>query len=237
MKRAVLVALLGMGGCFLVISILSNGTEEDIRNRKLQFCKGLGWISWGHAKPGGTLKAFKKFQFLNRSSTDSFAYRYAQRMKFRIGGKYLVAELAENRIVKAGLFPAAEKAAFLFIYVSVSNAFEALQARFPYRIIPASYRSSFEDGDLAGNLISYYLAVSNTSVEALKEALPLLTATQSLKEYRKNGLGKKGWSALRIDPHTPYKDLKRMEEILRAANENRDSFSRLVSQKKSLYIE
>ena len=158
-------------------------------------------------------------------------------MKVRIGSRYLVAGLAENRMVRAGLSPKAEEAAFLHLYVSVSTAFERLQGRFPYRLLPASYRSSFEDGDLAGNLISYYLAVSNTSVEALQEALPLLTPAQSLDEYHQNGLGRKHWNALSIDRLTPYQDLQRMEVILRRANENSDSFSRRVAQKDFMYLQ
>ena len=191
MKRGAIAFLVGVAIVFALLWSSSESTVTRIKKNEFLFCEGLGWINLGHAKPDATKEAFRRFQVQNRSATDSFSFCYTQKMAYTLAGKHIFAGFVECSLVRANLTPEEEKKAFLHIFLSVSNAFEHMQGQLPYSLFGSSRKSSFRDGDLAGDLISYYGAVSNVTLKDMKQGLPLLSTAASLEEYEQRGIGKK----------------------------------------------
>lgn len=214
------------------ISQVSDKTKSNIQNGSLQFSKELGWINWGHANPQSTLKAYDELILLNKSSTDSFTFVYSQKMKVKIVNKFIVAECKESRIIKPFLTPDEEKLLFLNMFISVSESFENLQVRFPN-----SYHSSYREGDLMGNLISFYIATTKSNIQTVKEDLILFNPVESLHQFEENGIGKIKWNSLHIDIHNPNKTLKSLQEILEINTDKIENISKIKFRKSSVYFE
>jgi hypothetical protein len=222
---------------FLIISIvlivlISDNTPKNIQKGSLQYSKELGWINWEHANPESTLKAYHELVLLNKLSIDSFIFNYSQKMKLKIANKFIVAECKESRIIKPFLTVEEEKLLFLNMFISVSESFERFQAQFPN-----SYHSSFREGDLMGNLISFHIATTKSNIQMVKDDLVLFNSEESFQQFKKDGLGKIKWNALYIDMINPNKTVKSLQTLLTMSTDNIESLSKIIFRKKSIYFE
>lgn len=208
---------------------------DRIKSGKLQYCKEIGWINWGHANPENTINSFNQLQFLNKNASDSFLFNYSQKMKFKIADRYFVAEYIESRKIKPYLTVSEEKQVFLDIFLSVTESFETMQSQFPYLLIPDSRKSSFRDGDLTGNLISFYIATNNTNISEVKNKLTLFDAGESLKKF--NGLSKKDWNSITLVVEQTNNVLDGLNAILEQSKIIHEPLSRKIYQKDTSYYQ
>ncbi len=165
------------------LSIFNDSIKEDVKNGELVYSNQIGWINLGHAKPARTKNAYQKLKQLHQAAQDSFDFEYSQQMKFPIAGKFIVADYVEKRRISANQSKEELDRTFIELFKSVSNGFEASQDDFPYWLMQASRVSSFKNGDLTGNTISLYCAMSNHTLEEIKPALQLLSPDSSLFCY------------------------------------------------------
>lgn len=226
---------------FIIISLpfiyayLSDSVKNNIKNGNLQFSKELGWINWKHAIPKGTKVQFKEFQTLNtQSSVDSFSYTYTQTMKVKIVNSFIISESSESRRIKSGLTQKEERLVFFDIFKSVSNSFEKMQAEFPYNLIPASNNSSFREGDLMGNIISFYCSVNNISINDIKNKLTISNTEESLNHYNEQSLIKIKWDDINSKAINQFKG---MNYILNWSNNEHHKYSRIINQKEHFYFQ
>ena len=213
-----------------------NSVEKRIRRGEIQFSHELGWINWGHAKPAGTLEAFNRLQYDNLHSKDSFYFCYSQKMKFKVGSRSVVAEFTQCRNIRTKLSLQEEQEAFLEIFMGVSEGFEKMQSRFPYVLMEVSPGSSFREGDLTGNLLSFYSAAYNVSTDSIHKKLTMLKPEGCALKYDQEGLGKDlVWNIEAVDKQS---DLK--ETLNRWVNKTlagKIPFSRIISQRVVFYFE
>ena len=69
---------------------------------------------------------------------------------------------------------------FLEILLQVSNQFETMQGSFPISLIPGASQSSFRNGDMNGNLISFYASINNTSSKEIKASFNEASTKEAL---------------------------------------------------------
>ena len=235
MKRWILFLIV-----FLVIALpilytySADYDENNIRNGNIQYSEELGWINWKHANPYGTKVAYSELQRLNIQAVDSFNYTYSQTMKYKIGNSYVVAECSESRIVKPRLTAKEEQLAFFEIFKSVSNSFEKMQAKFPFKLIPESNGSSFREGDLMGNLISYYCSVSNTHLSEIKHRMTLYDSEKSLEFYHNGHFNKSNWDSIDM---SSTRVLIGLDYIFEMTKKESHCLTRMTTQNEKFYFE
>ncbi len=211
--------------------------DAQILNGEIQYTEELGWINWGHAKPEKTIIAFNEFQEKNKSAIDSFEFQYAQHMKFKMGDEYLIATFSETRKIPPFLSVKEEKEVFLEIFASVSKSFEEMQGSFPFSLIPSCNASSYRNGDLTGDLISYYLAVSDCSTTDIKSALTMYDKLESYNKFEEEGMHlKMGW---RVEKNSNPSNELVMEliEISKWLESDHDELSLVMNQEDRFYFE
>ena len=214
-KLIICIGLISIG-VFLIFSS-RNGVEDNLLNGQTGYSKEFGLINWGHARPNETAKSFKALQELNEISTDTFEFSYSQKMVSKFGGWNIVIGVSERRKMPPHLSLAEEKIVFLEIFTSVSYSFEQLQASFPYTIDPASRNSSFRSGDLMGNLISYYLAVSNITLDDFKNEITIISPEEYDNEQHNEELTKDyviDWDMVIADGDPSNGVLKELQGII-----------------------
>lgn len=220
--------------CIIVYKVafdnIKKSASDNIKNGSLQYSEELGWINWDHAKKSGTIKSFSVLKYLNENAMDSFSFQYSQKMKHKIGHFEAVAEVIESRKMQCGQTPEELKFNFLQIFKSTSISFENMQALFPN-----SRNSSDREGDIVGNLISFYLAINDLNREEIEKQLTLCSETESLDKLNTSGIGFCPWSNVFIENKTQQKAVKELSDLLNCSN-LKDSSINTIHQVRNLYI-
>ncbi|MFM7022885.1 MAG: hypothetical protein ACKOXB_07890 [Flavobacteriales bacterium] len=237
MKWFIIVLLFLVATVVILQSFVFDHLETNIEDRNFQYSEELGWVNWNHAYPKGTIESYSALQQLNKSATDSFSFTYSQKMKFKFGNSAVVAEYKECRLIKPHLTLKEGQEVFMEMFKSVSNSFEKMQGEFPFNVISDSYNSSFREGDLMGNIISCYCAISNTQVNEIKNNLTLYDAEKSLEIYERNNLKKIQWEGVMIKSKKYNKLLCDLQNIIDMSNQKHSSLSRVMSREDGLYME
>lgn len=121
-----------------------------IYRTELTYNDHLGWIDWDHAKTEGPAALLQNLEkCLQRA--DTIAYRQQLRMAS-------VKAVVEKRFVVKNLSEANKEPVAYAIFTSVSHSFEAMQAEFPFNLIPFISLAAFDDEDENGNNIAFYCA-------------------------------------------------------------------------------
>jgi hypothetical protein len=196
-------------GIFIWQYVLNTNIDADIKAGNMQYVTCLGWVNWEHANPTSTKAAFTQLQQLNTKATDSFTFQYFQKMKVKFGGNQIVANCSQTRTYMHAQTEAQLQLFFLQIFASVSTDFEKMQAQFPN-----AKRSSFREGDLMGNLISYYAATHHLPISELKTRLQLYTIAESLAIAKAKKPSKENWQTMHIDACVENKTVIDLKNIL-----------------------
>ena len=219
-------------------SFYKNDIDVQILKGEIQYSEELGWINLGHALPNETKEAYQELQELNQVAQDSFEFVYTQQMRFRVWDQQMTAQLSESRRIPPHLNEEEVKEVFLEIFVSVSESFEQMQGSFPYSLMPGCANSSFRNGDLTGDLISYFIAVSNISTEEFKEALTIFDAKSSLEKYEDEGMKEKtNWSLTENDRNKNNSIINELKELSEWIENDRKSLTSFLSQDDDMYFD
>lgn len=181
---------------YIILFFSFNSKEEKILYGKLQYSKKYGWINWAHANPNGALQLINQIHEKNSQAKEKFTIEYSQFMKlpFNSTNKF-IAECKTQYLVDLCKSKQEENEAALVIFIRTSELFEEMQGSFPFFLFPPCNQSSFENGDLTGNLISFYLASNNLSMTDFKKNADTLSADQSFKLFHEFHLKKNtSWS-------------------------------------------
>jgi hypothetical protein len=167
---------------YIILFFSSNSKEENILLGKLQYSKKYGWINWAHANPSSAIQLINQIHKKNNLAKEKFTIEYSQFMKlpFTSTNKF-IAECKTQYLVDLSKSKQEENEAALVIFMRTSELFEEMQGSFPFFLFPPCNQSSFENGDLTGNLISFYLASNNLSMTDFKKNADTVTKEQSYK--------------------------------------------------------
>jgi len=201
LKKGLVILTILVLLALLVLASVSPSLRSEIQKGNLQYCEELGWINWDHARPDGPREAFRRLQRLNEESEDSFSFTYHQKMVLPLAGAQYVAEVEELWKVQSGSRPEELESVFLKVFVSVSNRFEKMQAQGAYAGLAASRESSFREGDLTGNLLAFYAAITGEQTATIQKQLRLFSVDKSLEQLKKEGIGHTKWNE--IEMHCP----------------------------------
>ncbi|GAA3510513.1 hypothetical protein GCM10022393_25030 [Aquimarina addita] len=227
----------------LLILFFSVNTDEMIRNKieegEIVYSNELGFINWDHAKPEGTLRAFRELQRLNRTITNTVTFSYSQQMIIRVGSFSAVAEYTEERNIPRRLTSTEELVFFLEIFTSVTESFEKMQGELPYGIIPQTKASSFREGDLMGNLLSFYIAVSDENLNEIRSDLTILTTTEAYEVYENLDLSHDqliDWSRLLAPLDDSFNIVCTLKQIIDLSTKIEQPLSIKTAGKKRFYF-
>ena len=238
MKRFKWILLVVFCVIFSVYYFTKNGLRENIEEGKTQFSSELGFINWSHANPYSTLKAFRSFQELNRSSKDSFEFSYTQKLTLPyLGSSSFIVAQRETRRFAPHLSVMEEKVAFLEIFSSASLAFETMQGSFPVVLIPGSSGSSFRPGDLMGDFISYYSSISGMEISDIKESLHVVSKEEAL--HMSSGVLVKNthdWHSILRSCDSSHPIVRELEGIISYAKQLKQPLSNEVSSQQLYYV-
>ena len=212
---------------FIAFGYLNNGTERKIKDGEIQYSEELGWINWGHANPSGTQKAFADFKNKNQLSTTNFSFSYTQTMRYRFLGVSFFTSYNESWKIIKQPEDSNIKNAFLKVFTSVSEGFESMQNK-PIYALSGSKPSSFREGDLMGNLISFYCVVSKSSVSEVKQQLTLWNTKNSLNKYNKEGLERIHWNEMKIKKNESNILIQKLISILKKSKNLPHSGTRIT---------
>lgn len=205
--------------------------EQRIQEGIISYSKELGWINWNHAIPTGTQKAFKRFKKLNEDCDTAFYYTYDLQMGLGCIVTTLYAVQSEKYLVTKIKDKVKLEKVFFEIFRSISTSFEKLQGQFPYNILSLRSSSSFREGDLMGNLISYYLTVNDITIKKFKSNIQHESKTAALKRYSKHRFEREHWSDLKA------KILPIFSSILKEdKSDSLDQYSIFVSSKRTYHL-
>lgn len=158
-------------------------TLSEIKNGSLIFTPDIGWTSRKHANPTGPTTFLSKYKapVLRKNDTITYAQLLGnfpfipKSYRLKIEKKYILLKDV------SGL----EKDQLLFyIFKDVSELFEETQGKIPFYFVDLAYSSSFSPGDLTGNLIAYYCAFNNVSIENLLMQYPSVPKADALKKIK-----------------------------------------------------
>lgn len=172
--------------CFFLFSFLAAifFKIQEIVKGDLRYYEEIGWVDWQHAKTDGTTDFINSFrEATHKNNCRNVTIQYSQNMKM----KYFVVSSMKEFYVGTIAEEAHEMA---YIFESVTEAFEKMQGKFPLVITPCIYASSFEEGDITGNNISFYCAYNHVKVEEFKNSLIERGIRYNLIAYMKYILGR-----------------------------------------------
>lgn len=234
-----------IGGVLLLLLVLffswnAEGViKEKIKEGEIQYSKELGFINWDHANPEGTISAFKRLQSVNCVDTDSIEFTYTQKMVITVGTLSAVAEYTETRKLPTHLTSEEEQIVFLEIFTSVTASFEKMQGELPYAIIPQTRASSFRKGDLMGNLLSFYMAISSTTVATLRDDLTMVSSAEALEIFETMKVSnhkKADWNALMTPLDDSIKIVKTLKKIIEVSQKLETPQSIKTTSSKRFYF-
>ncbi|MBN2662091.1 MAG: hypothetical protein JXR68_00455 [Bacteroidales bacterium] len=139
----------------------------DIYSGRLSFSQEIGWIDWKHAIPCGSNTLIENYKYKSNLS-QPFVINYEQRQKeffykMNAGINFQV-ESCTNDTVN-----------LYYIFTNVGTFFEERQSKVP--ILHSRLRSL---GDENGNNISFYCAITSTSLEDFKKSVDFESNSKSV---------------------------------------------------------
>ncbi len=144
---------------FFIFAAVSNYRQNlkikrEIREGRIQYCKKVGWIDWGHAIPTGPLQLVK--DVLSKDSVVT----YFQQMSTSFLGMKLVVRAVNTYKIPTNLSKVKQEGVIRFIFEDVSNEFETIQSSLALR-----YVSGNDIGDRNGDKIALLRALGKTWTE------------------------------------------------------------------------
>lgn len=192
LKQTSLAFLLALGlSANLAKYIVEKGQSprEQIMLDRMQYSDNCGWIDWSHAMPEGPVGLLKDvLSGGNENPDDCFPVSYSQSMGKRLGPITITAGTSITYCVDNGLNKEQRIEAAASIFRHVSEEFERLERSFPYALSPEAQGSSFQEGDLTSNLISFYRALYGYSREDIAEGCGAVGAQASLQRLEERPL-------------------------------------------------
>lgn len=158
-------------------------TLQEIRSGSLVCSRELGWINRRHAISDGPRQFMEKY--LNKDLKVNDTITYAQFMGATILSKKIYIKIEKKYVVKKNIKQTDKGKALFCMFKDVSETFESVQGRIPFYFLNPSYSSSFANGDLTGNLISYYCANKHIDENYFIDQLSLRPLNDSLKQSLK----------------------------------------------------
>lgn len=167
----------------IFFAIQKVGIEEQIKSRQLIYSYNYGWIDMTHAIPTNTIKFVNKLQHKNQLAIDYYLIDYSQ----SVGAVYfdtpIKLEIKHTYKIKSNLDSNTLEQIGFNIFAHVSNHFEKIQN---VPIMPIKLNSSFQEGDMTGNLISFCLATKKITSDSIKKNLNPANILASLMLYEKS---------------------------------------------------
>ena len=140
-------------------SAIIDGSQAIGKKYGLIYTRRCGWVDLGHANPDGPDGAKNLWnKILNEKDEGGgksgfFRITYRQMM----GNKYIKMGIQKKYDIRKGIEINDKKSVALSIFLDVSNAFESMQARWPFRWVT---NSGYSAEDLVSDLIGFYRAVN-----------------------------------------------------------------------------
>lgn len=138
---------------FSVLNFIS--CIHEINNGDLIYEKNIGWLDINHSIPDGAG---------NLIGADT-VYNYRQFMKISLWDWELMFG-SEMEVDFESIHVPRDKVAF-YVFQQVSNHFEELQGKMPFYWFDLPFSSSFAKGDISGNIVSFFCAQNNISIDSL----------------------------------------------------------------------
>lgn len=169
--------------------------------RRLSYTRRCGRVDWGHARPKAAL-SLKSQMFaeqgsdpvtrsadLNLEGEPAFSLTFGEMMQTSVLGFPLRRSTDHLWIVKKGLSHAVREQVALGIFLAGSYEFEALQSSIPY-----VWRtdSGFSVEDLVSDLIGFYIAFRDISMERMRVICGEVSVQESYRiwdTYTPHGIG------------------------------------------------
>ena len=140
-------------------SDIIDGSQAIGKKYGLIYTRRCGWVDLGHANPDGPDGAKNLWnKILNEKDEGGgkpgfFRITYRQMM----GNKYIKMGIQKKYDIRKGIEINDKKSVALSIFLDVSNAFESMQSRWPFRWVT---NSGYSAEDLVSDLIGFYRAVN-----------------------------------------------------------------------------
>jgi hypothetical protein len=167
-------------------------TLNEIKSGRIIYANELGWVSRVHATATGPKQFLTRYIKKDIKINDTISY--AQFLGEGISSKKIYIKVEKKYIVTENLSQIDKEILLFCIFKDVTAAYENFQGKIPYYFFTPSYSSSFANGDLTGNLISYYCAYHQIDETNFINQLTLQPFSDTLKQsLRKNTNTNKEW--------------------------------------------
>lgn len=188
-KRLILRALSTLLLLYLVVLIYNYvSCWKDIVQGELVYERNIGWLDLNHARPDGVHALL--------SAGTVHEYRQFMRIPFLdqevfFGSEVTLDSSYSNRRTEAMSF---------LVFQSISNHFEDLQGKLPFYWLDVPFSSSYAQGDIAGNIVSFYCALNQVHPDTLYSKLELVSTAEALALFlRETNFKQRAWEIERID--------------------------------------
>lgn len=168
------IVLFHVIGYFNYLSAIS-----EIEHGFSVYSSELGWVNRKHAIAEGPKRFLSKY--IDKPLKENDIIVYAQFMGINILSKKIYLKIEKKYIITDSLNQRDKEKVLFFIFKDVSEAFEDFQGKIPLYVMNTRYSSSFSDGDLTGDLISYYSAFNGINENLFINQLNLKPFDDSLK--------------------------------------------------------